>query len=193
MQDYSAYGLRVRSAIALPYRLAAPSPDQPDVYVRFGTVPERLESPRRVNPRGIWEAAPDRFLFRVGGIARYLVADGAEIPRRVRRRQRARNRDNSRWFSLRGTAATARHRRVPCERGGDAGWRRALPRRFRGQGSRRCWRDWWTAATRCWRTTSPAWTWTRRAVRSCCRRFRPCACGMKRWMRWTGASARSGG
>ena len=79
VQDYSAYGLRVRSAIALPYRLAAPSDDQPDVYVRFGAVPDRLESPRRVNPRGIWEAAPNRFLFRVGGIARYLVADGMEV------------------------------------------------------------------------------------------------------------------
>ena len=78
-QDYSAYGLRVRSAIALPYRLVAPSDERPDVYVRFGAVPERLESPHRVNPRSIWEAAPNRFLFRIEGIARYLVADGADI------------------------------------------------------------------------------------------------------------------
>lgn len=78
-RHYTAYGLHVRSAIELPYQPLMPAHGQPDVRIRLGAVPDRLERPHRVNPRGIWESAPNRFLFRLNGIARYLVADGADI------------------------------------------------------------------------------------------------------------------
>ena len=78
-RHYTAYGLLVRSAIELPYRQMESADGQPDVRIRLGVVPDRLARPHRVNPRGIWESAPNRFLFRLYGIARYLVTDGADI------------------------------------------------------------------------------------------------------------------
>lgn len=76
---YTAYGLRVRSAIELPFRPVASADGQPDVRIRLGAFPDRLQSPHRINPRGIWESAPNRFLFRLVGIARFLVSDGADV------------------------------------------------------------------------------------------------------------------
>ena len=83
--DYIAYGLRIRSSIALPLR-AAPEPDEgrpagADVTVRIGATPPRLPNPvakRRVEDRA-WEAAPGAFLGTEDGEARYLVTDGRDI------------------------------------------------------------------------------------------------------------------
>ena len=79
--DYLAYGLRIRSSIALPLR-AAPSPDEEhsadaDVTVRIGATPARLRNP--VGKRHRWEAAPGVFLATVDDEARYLVAGGRDI------------------------------------------------------------------------------------------------------------------
>ena len=80
--DYTAYGLHVRSPIALPF---APRPGRPagapDVAVRFGPTPAALPTPVFVRKKvGIrWEAASGAFLMNVDGVARYLVSDGRDI------------------------------------------------------------------------------------------------------------------
>ena len=82
LHDYTAYGLHVRSPIALPF---APRPARPagapDVAVRFGPTPAALPAPARVRKKvGIrWEAASGAFLMNVDGAARYLVSDGRDI------------------------------------------------------------------------------------------------------------------
>lgn len=73
---YIAYGLRIRSEIALPLT-AASIGREADVNIRIGAVPEALAAPRR--GRGPWEAAPGLFLMTVEGVARYLVREGREI------------------------------------------------------------------------------------------------------------------
>ena len=80
--DCTAYGLHVRSPIALPF---APRPGRPagapDVVVRFDPTPAALPAPARVRKKvGIqWEAASGAFLMNVDGAARYLVSDGRDI------------------------------------------------------------------------------------------------------------------
>ena len=73
--SYVAYGLRVRSEIALPF-LAGPAEAEPDLTIRFGAVPRSLTG--RADPR-VWESTPDGFLLNVEGVARYLVREAREI------------------------------------------------------------------------------------------------------------------
>ena len=80
-RDYRAYGLRVRSAIPLPFD---PWPDtdavEPDVTVRLGAIPADLPAgPGNVTRRAFWQARPGAFLMEVGEIARYLVAGGRDV------------------------------------------------------------------------------------------------------------------
>lgn len=73
---YTAYGLRVRSEIELPYFRAA-SAGEPDVTVRCDAVPKTLpESARTV---GLWQAAPNDLLLNLGDSVRYRVTGGREI------------------------------------------------------------------------------------------------------------------
>ena len=83
LHDYTAYGLHVRSPIALPF---APRPGRPadtlDVTIRFGRAPAAaLPAPAYVRKKvGMqWEAAPGTFLMNVDGVARYLVTGGRSI------------------------------------------------------------------------------------------------------------------
>ena len=85
-RDYTAYGLHVRSALALPFRpWPGPPAGEADVTIRFGPTPAALPRPLHVHTmkpveRGIlWEAAPGAFLMHVPGLARYLVTAGREI------------------------------------------------------------------------------------------------------------------
>ena len=82
-QLYGAYGLRLRSALALPFnRLpGAEAPAAADVTVRLGAVPRKLP-PATAGPftrRAFWEAQRDAFLMHYDGVARYLVADGRDV------------------------------------------------------------------------------------------------------------------
>ena len=73
---YVAYGLRIRSEIALPLAPASPE-GEPDLRIRRGATPEALAAPRV--SRSTWDAAPGLFLLKLEGVARYLVRDGREI------------------------------------------------------------------------------------------------------------------
>ena len=89
MNDYTAYGLRVRSAIPLPFVPLPDAPDgerglndEPDVTIRIGRTPRRIGGARGTLPRrngGRWEAAPGAFLRHMGGVARYFVTGGCDI------------------------------------------------------------------------------------------------------------------
>lgn len=74
-RHYTAYGLRIRSELALP--LQPDSSRAPDLLIRNGAVPEALAASR--TSLRTWEAAPGRFLLKVEGVARYLVREGREI------------------------------------------------------------------------------------------------------------------
>ena len=87
MNDYTAYGLRVRSAIPLPFASLPGVPggergsnDEPDVTIRLGEAPATLPAPARAGVRGVvWEAAPGAFVLNVDGVARYLVTGGCDV------------------------------------------------------------------------------------------------------------------
>ena len=75
-RDYTAYGLRIRSGIALPFAAASPG-GEPDLDIRIGAVREALTAPRL--RRRVWEAVPGRFLMQVEGVARYVVREAREV------------------------------------------------------------------------------------------------------------------
>jgi len=71
--DYSVFGLHVRSELPLPELLAAPPGGQPDVIIRLGEV-----SPG-VDPGPGLQATDQGAVLTIDGIARYAIADGANI------------------------------------------------------------------------------------------------------------------
>ena len=80
--DYRAYGLRIRSAVALPFDpLPEPSASAPDVTVRLGAVPGTLPggpAGRSLFPPH-WQARPGAFLMHVEGVVRYLATGGRDV------------------------------------------------------------------------------------------------------------------
>ena len=75
---YRAYGLRVCSALPLPFdSLPAPMQDV-DVTVRLGTVPVELSGCDIVRS-AMWQARPGAFLMEIEGVARYLVEGGRDV------------------------------------------------------------------------------------------------------------------
>ena len=73
---YAAYGLRVRSQIALAGLRPAPA-GRPDVTVRCGAVPSML--PGATRSHGLWQAAPGDFLLAFDNAVRFRVTGGREI------------------------------------------------------------------------------------------------------------------
>jgi len=72
---YYAYGLTIKAELPLPELERREG--QEDVLIRYGNVPQSIEDAvvRMVR----FEAAPDHFLLKVDGIARYYVREGKEI------------------------------------------------------------------------------------------------------------------
>ncbi len=78
MPRYRISGLSVQSEMELPGLISGQEDrGEPDVDIRFGTVPETLESPIHSGPT--WEIERDRFLLRVLDIARFLMVQGRHI------------------------------------------------------------------------------------------------------------------
>ena len=83
-RDYTAYGLRVRSALALPF-LPVPPAGEADVTIRLGPTPQALSAPaekrmlKALGNGSLWEVARDAMLLNIEGLARYLVTDGRDI------------------------------------------------------------------------------------------------------------------
>ncbi len=76
---YGAYGLRIRSALALPFFDPLPDAGAADVSVRLGVVPRTLPGVGRPVRNGMWQARPGALLLQMEGVARYLIADGREV------------------------------------------------------------------------------------------------------------------
>lgn len=71
-RHYTAFGLRWRSSLALPFADASGQPESADVTVRFGEAPARLPASTSGTPH-CWEASPGTALLAVPSVARYLV------------------------------------------------------------------------------------------------------------------------
>ena len=76
MREYVAYGLRIRSALPLPFPAWNGSRGAARVEVHLGTTPASL--PAGAEKRPGWQGMPGRFLM-TDKAARYLVADGCRV------------------------------------------------------------------------------------------------------------------
>ncbi|HLY79176.1 MAG TPA: hypothetical protein VKQ70_07365 [Caulobacteraceae bacterium] len=75
---YRIAGLAVSSDVEMPGLYADASfADPPDVAIRSGPAPERLDAAAAAGPT--WAIAADRFLLRVPGVARFLLTGGHAI------------------------------------------------------------------------------------------------------------------
>ena len=82
MHHYRAWGLRVHSAIPLPFdSLPAGSSADADVVVRLGSVPVAggRATAARVTPTHYWEIRDGTFLLHAHGVAKYLVSDARYV------------------------------------------------------------------------------------------------------------------
>lgn len=77
-RDYTAYGISIRSSLALPFvPLLGPPTGEADVVISFGKVPATIQTP--IIRGRIWEAPENIFLMNVPGVARYLVTGGRNV------------------------------------------------------------------------------------------------------------------
>ena len=72
---YTVYGITIASELEFPQLLTGSG--APDVWVRYGAVPEHLPSPVRTGV--LFEVQQDSFLLRVEGIARYWMRAGRDV------------------------------------------------------------------------------------------------------------------
>ena len=80
LHDYRAYGLWVRSSIALPFTPIPTPSGAPDVTVHIGEIPDTLPAPADGGDEALRrEAAPRPLERKIPGLARYLVAGGRDI------------------------------------------------------------------------------------------------------------------
>jgi hypothetical protein len=70
-------GLSVASDLALPGLIVGNPDARPEVTIRRGPVPERLEGATGSGPT--WQAADRQFLLCIPGVARFLMEDGRSI------------------------------------------------------------------------------------------------------------------
>jgi hypothetical protein len=77
VQFYRISGLSVASEITLPGLITDIASPNPDVTVRRGAVPDRLERATGTGPT--WQVAGARFLLHISGVARFMLEDGRSI------------------------------------------------------------------------------------------------------------------
>lgn len=80
LTQYTAYGLTIASTIALPEltRVETTEVEQnADLLITEGEVPHTLQQPQKV--ADLYEIDATKLLYRVPGVARYLVRGGGEI------------------------------------------------------------------------------------------------------------------
>jgi hypothetical protein len=77
MHHYSIAGLSVASELALPGALPAASCEMPDVVMRQGHVPEKLDGVVAAVPA--WETNGSQIILRAPGAGRFLVSDGSKV------------------------------------------------------------------------------------------------------------------
>lgn len=76
MHKYLVFGLKVCSELSCP-QLPAASFYEPDVKIRFGSVPEILED--RIHSRPRFDVSATATLLRIPEVGRFLIADGRRI------------------------------------------------------------------------------------------------------------------
>ena len=74
---YRAFGLNIESDIECPELVSVQDENVADVQIRFGSVPDSLEEPKKIGVR--FQAKPNHFLLRVDHIAKFLVSNGNQI------------------------------------------------------------------------------------------------------------------
>jgi hypothetical protein len=75
MATYTAYGLVIEAEFPCPELV--PAEGRPDVVIRVGAVPERLDG---AGASGVmYQSVGSRFILNIDGVGRYLVSDGQEI------------------------------------------------------------------------------------------------------------------
>lgn len=73
---YRAYGLTISSALEIP-EFSPGNGDPPSVTIRTGAVADTRN--RKMVAGAYYQAAPDRYLLSVPGVARFLVREGREV------------------------------------------------------------------------------------------------------------------
>lgn len=77
-RDYAAYGLSIRSSLALPFvSFPGPPTGEADVRISFGRVPATIQNP--IIRRPSWEAAEGILLMNVPGVAKYSAVGGRDV------------------------------------------------------------------------------------------------------------------
>ncbi len=74
--SYSAFGLRIDSEIMLP-ELSIAEDGPADVQIRYGEVPDKLDTP--LDEAYFFQASAGEFLFKVEGVANYYITNGEQI------------------------------------------------------------------------------------------------------------------
>ncbi len=74
---YKVFGLSFESPIFCPELLVDESGAAPEIVIRFGEVPQEIESP--VDSGARWQTSPGLFLLNLKRVGRFLVRAGREI------------------------------------------------------------------------------------------------------------------
>jgi len=72
---YKAFGLSIESEIFFPELIL--TDDKPDVYIKYGSIPKRLENPKKTGIK--FQASENELLLNVDNVAGYYIQNGNSI------------------------------------------------------------------------------------------------------------------